>query len=52
MVPTILVFKDGYKELEYKAGLDLVCPVTLEELVEDIEELKRPVNFNLNIYYE
>ena len=29
MVPTILVFKDGYKELEYKAGLDLLCPVTL-----------------------
>lgn len=45
MVPTILVFKDGYKELEYKAGLDLVCPVTLEELVEDIEELKKASQF-------
>ena len=39
MVPTILVFKDGYKELEYKAGLDLLCPVTLAELNEDIDEL-------------
>ncbi len=45
MVPTIIVFKDGYKELEYKAGLDLVCPVTLEELVEDIEELKKASQF-------
>ena len=45
MVPTILVFKDGYKELEYKAGLDLACPVTLEELVEDIEELQKASQF-------
>ena len=45
MVPTIIVFKDGYKELEYKAGLDLECPVTLEELVEDIEELKKASQF-------
>jgi len=39
MVPTILVFLDGSKELEYKAGLDLICPVTLQELNKDIEEL-------------
>jgi hypothetical protein len=45
MVPTIIVFKDGYKELEYKAGLDLECPVTLEELVEDIEELNESNKF-------
>ena len=45
MVPTILVFKDGYKELEYKAGLDLACPVTLEELVGDIEELQKASQF-------
>tara|TARA_R100001163_G_C5050980_1_gene187770 strand:+ start:608 stop:1009 length:402 start_codon:yes stop_codon:yes gene_type:complete len=45
MVPTILVFKDGYKELEYKAGLDLTCPVTLEELVGDIEELQKASQF-------
>ena len=45
VVPTILVFKDGYKELEYKAGLDLACPVTLEELVGDIEELQKASQF-------
>ena len=45
MVPTILVFKDGYKELEYKAGLDLACPVTLEALVGDIEELQKASQF-------
>ena len=45
MVPTILVFKDGYKELEYRAGLDLACPVTLEELVGDIEELQKASQF-------
>ena len=45
MVPTILVFKDGYKELEYKAGLDLECPVSLQELSSDIEELKAGSQF-------
>jgi len=45
MVPTILVFKDGYKELSYKAGLDLECPVTLAELKEDIKELSEGSQF-------
>ena len=45
MVPTILVFLDGSKELEYKAGLDLACPVTLEELNDDIDELKESSQF-------
>lgn len=45
MVPTILVFLDGSKELEYKAGLDLLCPVTLEELNDDIDELKESSQF-------
>ena len=45
MVPTILVFKDGYKELEYKAGLDLECPVSLDKLIEDIDELKESSQF-------
>lgn len=45
MVPTILVFVDGSKELEYKAGLDLLCPVTLEELNNDIDELKESSQF-------
>ena len=45
MVPTLLVFVDGSKELEYKAGLDLLCPVTLEELNNDIDELKESSQF-------
>ena len=45
MVPTIIVFKDGYKELEYKAGLDLECPVSLDKLIEDIDELKESSQF-------
>lgn len=45
MVPTILVFLDGSKELEYKAGLDLMCPVTLAELNKDIEELSQASQF-------
>ena len=45
MVPTILVFLDGSKELEYKAGLDLLCPVTLKELNDDIDELKESSQF-------
>ena len=40
MAPTIIVFKDGIKEEVYKAGLDLECPVTLDELQEHIDELK------------
>lgn len=40
MAPTIIVFKDGIKEEVYKAGLDLECPVDLDELQEHIDELK------------
>ena len=40
MAPTIIVFKDGVKEEMYKAGLDLECPVDLDELQEHIDELK------------
>ena len=32
--------KDGIKEEVYKAGLDLECPVDLDELQEHIDELK------------
>ena len=45
MVPTILVFKDGYKELEYKAGLDLTCPVSLDELSSDLAQLSESSKF-------
>lgn len=40
MAPTIIIFKDGVNEESFKAGLDLECPVDLEELQEAIEEVK------------
>jgi len=40
MAPTIIIFKDGTAEESFKAGLDLECPVNLEELQEAIEEIK------------
>ena len=40
MAPTIIIFKDGINEESFKAGLDLECPVTLDELQEAIEEVK------------
>ena len=44
-MPTIIVFKDGIKEEMYKAGLDLECPVTLDELQEHIDEIKSAFSF-------
>ena len=40
MAPTLIIFNKGIKEETFKAGLDLECPVTLEELEEALEELK------------
>ena len=40
MAPTIIIFKDGVAEESFKAGLDLACPVDLDELQEAIEEVK------------
>lgn len=40
MAPTLIIFKDGVNEESFKAGLDLECPVSLEELQEAIEEVK------------
>jgi len=40
MAPTLIIFNQGSKEETFKAGLDLLCPVTLEELEEALEELK------------
>jgi len=46
MAPTIIVFdKDGFKYAAFKAGLDLVCPVTLEELQLSIDDCKRESQF-------
>ena len=45
MAPTIIIFKNGSKEETFKAGLDLLCPVDLEELQESIEEVKTADKF-------
>ena len=45
MAPTLIIFKDGINEEAFKAGLDLECPVTLEELQEAIEEVKTAGSF-------
>lgn len=41
MAPTIIIFMQGVQSLKYKAGLDLKCPVTLEEIKKDIAEVKK-----------
>lgn len=45
MAPTLIIFKEGYKENMYKAGLDLECPVSLGELQEDISDLSKASQF-------
>jgi hypothetical protein len=45
MAPTLFVIKEGVIEYKYKAGLDLLVPVTLEEIQADIDELKKSNQF-------
>ena len=45
MAPTLFVIKEGVIEYKYKAGLDLLVPVTLEEIQADIDELKKSGQF-------
>lgn len=45
MAPTLIIFKDGVKEEDFKAGLDLECPVEIDELQEAIEEIKKAGQF-------
>jgi len=45
MAPTLFVIKEGVIEYKYKAGLDLLVPVTLEEIQSDIDELKKSSQF-------
>lgn len=40
MAPTILIFVNGVLEEDFRAGLDLECPVDLLELQEAIEEAR------------
>ena len=45
MAPTLIVFNNGTKETTFKAGLDLECPVDLEELQEAIKEVQTANKF-------
>ena len=45
MAPTLIIFKDGIKETVFKAGLDLVLPVSLEEIQESINEINNANKF-------
>jgi len=45
MAPTILIFVNGVLEEDFRAGLDLECPVNLPELQEAIEEARLSSQF-------
>ena len=45
MVPTLIVFKEGIKEEMFKAGLDLMLPVSLNEIQETINEINNASKF-------
>jgi len=45
MAPTIILFNEGFKEITWKAGLDLECPVTLDEIKEAIQEASQASQF-------
>jgi len=45
MAPTLIVFKDGVKEVVFKAGLDLLLPADLNEIQESINEINNASKF-------
>ena len=45
MAPTIMLFKEGIKEVVWKAGLDLELPTNLEEIQEAINEVNQASKF-------
>ncbi len=45
MAPTLIIFKDGVKEIVFKAGLDLLLPANLEEIQEAINEINNASKF-------
>jgi len=45
MAPTIIIYKDGFKEEVFKAGLDLELPADLEEIQEAINEVNNASKF-------
>ena len=45
MAPTIILFKGGIKETQWKAGLDLALPTDLDEIQEAINEVNQASKF-------
>jgi len=45
MAPTLIIFKDGVKEIVFKAGLDLMLPADLNEIQETINEINTASQF-------
>ena len=45
MAPTIIIFKDGFKEVSWKAGLDLELPTNIQEIQEAINEVNTASKF-------
>jgi len=45
MAPTLIIFKDGIKETIFKAGLDLMLPVDLNEIQEAVNEVNTASQF-------
>jgi len=45
MVPTLIIFKEGIKEIMFKAGLDLVLPAELNEIQEAVNEINTASKF-------
>ena len=45
MAPTLIIFKEGIKEIVFKAGLDLILPADLEEIQESINEVNAASQF-------
>ena len=45
MAPTIIIFKEGVKQVVFKAGLDLMLPADLDEIQEAINEVNNASRF-------
>ena len=45
MAPTLIIFKDGIKEIVFKAGLDLMLPADLNEIQEAVNEVNTASQF-------
>tara|TARA_R100000742_G_C4232096_1_gene53452 strand:- start:297 stop:695 length:399 start_codon:yes stop_codon:yes gene_type:complete len=45
MAPTLIIFKEGIKEIVFKAGLDLMLPADVNEIQESINEVNTASQF-------